>query len=191
MCGRKKVSKSKTSSRRTSKKSSVLRDILVESMSEDHVAIVEKLSEPKYDEDVAAELKLKSTIVRTLLNDLHMNSLVGYERSKNKKTGWYTYLWNRRDGKIKEYIQGYLKGRLEELNKQLDSERQGMNFNCSCSRVPFETAVEQNFKCSECNEKMKEYDNSDIIDKIVNEISNVNSLLAQTENDTFFERGKK
>jgi len=188
MCGRKKVSKTKKTSKRVSKKSSVLRDILVESMSEDHVSIVEKLSEPKYDEDVAAELKLKSTIVRTLLNDLHMNSLVGYERSKNKKTGWYTYLWNRRDEKIKEYIQNYLKGRIEELNKQLDVERQGMNFNCSCSRVPFDTAVESNFKCPECNENMKEYDNSNIIDRIVNEISKVNSLLAQTENDAFFEK---
>jgi transcription initiation factor TFIIE subunit alpha len=181
---RKKAS-SKTKARKSSsRKNSVLRDILVESLSEDHVKIIDKLSEPKYDEDVANELKLKATIVRTLLNDLHVNNLVGYERSKNKKTGWYTYLWNRREEKIKQYIQEYLQKRIDELNKQLEGEREGMAFSCSCSRLPFESAVEVDFKCPECNEKLVKYDNSEIVDRIVNEISKVNSLLAETENES-------
>lgn len=171
-----------------SKKKNMLRDILVESLSEDHVSIIEKLAEAKYDEDVAAELKLKATIVRTLLNDLHINNLVGYERSKNKKTGWYTYLWKRRDDKIREYIKSYLQKRLDDLGKQLDVEKDGMNFNCSCSKVPFETAVELAFKCPECNEKLVEYDNSEIVDRLVNEIAKVNSLIAQTENESLPEK---
>jgi len=188
-CG-KKTSKRPTTRKTESKKKSVLRDILVEGLSEDHVAIIERLTKPKYDEDVAAELKLKATIVRTLLNDLHVNNLVGYERSKNKKTGWYTYLWNRRDDKIKEYIRGYLNKRLEDLNKQLESEREGMSFNCSCSRMPFDSAMETGFKCPECNEKLVEYDNCEIVDRIVNEITKVNSLLAQTENEFLLEKAK-
>lgn len=190
MRGKKKTSKHKTNRKTESRKKSVLRDILVEGLSEEHVSIIEKLSEPKYDEDVAAELKLKATIVRTLLNDLHINNLVGYERSKNKKTGWYTYLWNRRDDKVREYIQSYLKKRIEELNKQLETEREGMSFNCSCNRVPFEAAVELGFKCPECNEKMGEYNNSEIVDRIVNEISKVNSLLAQTEDEFLLDKRK-
>ncbi|MFH1125491.1 MAG: hypothetical protein V1703_00045, partial [Candidatus Altiarchaeota archaeon] len=98
-------------------------------------------------------------------------------------TGWYTYLWNRRDDKIKEYIKNYLNKRLEDLNKQLETERECLSFTCSCNRIPFESAVELEFKCPECNEKMAEYDNSEIVDRIVNEISKVNSLMAQTENE--------
>jgi transcription initiation factor TFIIE subunit alpha len=191
MRGKKGGSKAKAARNATdSRKKSVLRDILVESLSEDHVSIIEKLSDPKYDEDVANELKLKATIVRTLLNDLHINNLVGYERSKNKKTGWYTYLWKRRDNKIREYVKGYLQKRLDDLRKQLDGEKDGMNFNCSCSKVPFETAVELEFKCPECNEKLAEYDNSEIVDRLVNEIAKVNSLIAQTENESLPEKQK-
>jgi transcription initiation factor TFIIE subunit alpha len=190
MRGRKKTSQRAKTRKTASKKNSVLRDILVEGLSAEHVAIIEKLSEPKYDEDVAGELKLKATVVRTLLNDLHFNNLVGYERSKNKKTGWYTYLWNRRDDKIREYIRGYLMKRLDELNKQLDAEKEGLTFNCACKRVPFETALELGFKCPECNEKIVEYDNEEIVDRIVNEISKVNSLLEQTENEFLPEKGK-
>lgn len=190
MRGVKKTSQKVKTRAPASKKNSVLRDILVEGLSEEHVSIIEKLSEPKYDEDVASELKLKATVVRTLLNDLHFNNLVGYERSKNKKTGWYTYLWNRRDDKIKEYIRGYLVKRIEELNKQLDAEKEGLLFNCSCKRVPFETALELGFKCPECNEKIVEYDNEEIVDRIVNEISKVNSLLEQTESEFLLDKGK-
>jgi len=191
MRGKKKTSKANTTRKAKTGKKSVLRDILVEGLSEDHVSIIEKLNEPKYDEDVADELKLKATIVRTLLNDLHVNNLVGYERSKNKKTGWYTYLWKRRDDKVKEYIQNYLQKRLDELNNQLDSEKGGMTFKCSCNRVPFDTAVELEFKCPECSERLLEYNNTEIVDRIVNEICKVNSLLAKTESEFLLEEGRK
>jgi len=63
----------------------LLTEILSETMSEGHVTVIETLSKPKHDEDIAAELNLKPTVVRTLLNDLHIKNLVEYERTKNKK----------------------------------------------------------------------------------------------------------
>jgi transcription factor E len=161
-------------------KTNLVKDILVESLSEDHFNVLARLEKPKYDEDVAAELKVKATIVRTILNELHQSSLVEYQRTKNKRTGWYTYLWNRREDKISEFITNYLKKRLEELNKELDAETQNLTFQCSCERVPYEIAMEASFLCDKCTQPYLEVDNSEYVDELVSEIARLNSLLQQT-----------
>jgi len=123
---------------------------------------------------------VKATIVRTILNELHHNSLLEYQRTKNKRTGWYTYLWNRREDKINEFIQSYLKNKLLELNDQLNEETQTITFQCECKRVPYEIAMDTSFNCGECSNKYEEVDNSDFIDGLVGEIARVNSLIEQT-----------
>jgi transcription factor E len=158
----------------------LIREILSESLSPDHVKVIDKLDKPRYDEDIADELKVKATIVRTLLNDLHAASLVEYDRFKNKKTGWYTYLWKRREDKINEYIKGYLEKKLDGLTRKLDEEKESVLFGCSCSCVPFDQAMDTRFTCPSCGEVFKEYDNSETIDQIVTEIAEINSLLEQT-----------
>jgi len=155
----------------------LIANILVESMSEDHVTIIKKLSEPKRDEEIAAELNVKETIVRTLLNDLHARSLVEYERTKDKRTGWYTYLWKKRDGKVREYIHNYLQNKLDNLCQKLDEEKDCTTFRCSCSRVSFERAIDTYFICPECNEPYVNFDNSDEIIKIETEIAKINNFL--------------
>jgi len=151
--------------------------ILNMSMSNDHVAIIESLSKPKHDEDIAEKLGMKATIVRTLLNDLHAKCLVEYDRTKNKKTGWYTYLWKKRGDKIDEYIDTYLHEKLDGLNSQLESERNETVFSCSCGIAPLDRAMELNFMCPECNEQFNEFDNSKNINRITREIAKINRLL--------------
>ncbi|MBD3388499.1 MAG: hypothetical protein GF416_05455 [Candidatus Altiarchaeales archaeon] len=160
-------------------RSDVIRNVLAECLSESHVSVLDKLSDEKYDEDVAADLGLKATIIRTLLNDLHENSLVEYQRTKNKKTGWYTYLWVRREGKIKEYVQNWLNFQLLELNSRLEDETRNVTFNCECMRVPYESAMEANFRCGSCGGDFVEYNNSELIDEIVSEVARINSLVEQ------------
>ena len=159
-------------------KTGVLRDILIESLSDGHVEVLDRLSTPKYDEDVALELEIKATIVRTILNDLHENGLVEYQRTKNKKTGWYTYLWVRRDERVSQYSRKYLDNRLESLNSQLSDETRNVTFKCECMRVPYETAIDANFRCPSCSGNFSECDNSNVVDDIVGEVSRLNSLLA-------------
>jgi transcription initiation factor TFIIE subunit alpha len=155
----------------------LITNILAESMSMDHVTVIEKLSEPKRDEEIAAELNVKETIVRTLLNDLHIKSLVEYERTKNKKTGWYTYLWKKREDKLKEYINGYLQNKLDVLCHRLNEEKNGSTFKCSCSRVSFEMAIDTDFMCPECNGPYIDFDNSKEISRIEIEIAKINNLI--------------
>ncbi len=155
----------------------VLIDVLDESMSNDHVKIIKKLSEPKHDEDIADELGIKATVVRTLLNDLHAKGLVEYERIKNKKTGWYTYLWKKREDKIDDYLEDYLQESLKRLNSQIESERNTIFFECSCSRVPMERAMELNFVCPKCNGEFKEVNSSKSTRQLNREIAKINKIL--------------
>ena len=155
----------------------VLVDVLNMSMSNDHVEIMKKLSKPKHDEDIAGELGIKATIVRTLLNDLHAKGLVEYDRMKNKKTGWYTYLWMKREDKVDEYLDGYLQETLEELNSQLESEKDTAFFGCSCSKVAMGRAMELNFMCPECNGAFTEFNNNKTVRQLNGQIAKINRIL--------------
>lgn len=157
----------------------MLLDILSEMLSKEHITIIRRLSKPKQDEEIAEELSLKATIVRTMLNELHAKSLVEYERTKNKKTGWYTYVWKMREDKVEEYIQSYLKNKLDRLNNDLNSETGLVIFNCSCGRIPFEIAFENNFICPRCNEKFEEFNNKKIVTQLKTEIAKINNQLGE------------
>ena len=155
---------------------SLLTDILTETMTKDHMTVIETLSKPKHDEDIAAELSIKPTVVRTLLNDLHIKNLVEYERSKNKKTGWYTYLWKRREDRIDDFVQSHISGKLNDLQKQLELEKEGITFNCACNRVNLAEAMETNFTCPACSEAFTESDNGKVIKRLEIEIKKLNKI---------------
>jgi len=157
---------------------SLLSSIITESLGKEHLTVIETLSKPKHDEEIAVELNLKPTVVRTLLNDLHAKNLVGYERSKNKKTGWYTYLWKRRQDKIDAFLKAYLDEALDARMKELDMEREGVTFHCSCDngRVSLEDAMETNFVCPGCSGRYVESDNKKIIKELESDIKKLKKL---------------
>lgn len=156
----------------------LINEILSESVGKEHISVIKKLSQPKYDEDIASELGLKATIIRTLLNDLHSKGLVEYDRIKNKSTGWYTYIWRKREDKLKEYILNYLNDKIEKLNEQLESEKNDI-FKCSCMIVSLEKALESDFFCPNCNEQFIKFDNSSNIKKIKKEIEKAKKAFSK------------
>ena len=142
-----------------------LKKILGETVSDAHIVILEKFAEPRYDEDVAEELSEKAVTIRKLLNELHDKSLVRYVRTKNPKTGWYTYVWDRRDDKIIEYCKNHVQGKIDKVDGKLDYETNNVMFACPCSEEYFPTskAMENDFLCLKCSEYVTGFDNSDII----------------------------
>ncbi len=153
------------------------KDILKESMSKDHVTVMEKLEEPKHDEDIAEALGVKATIVRTILNDLHSKGLVKYERTKNEKTGWYTYLWKKREEKLADYIRGYLNERSEALRHELALAKDGMIITCGCTNLSVDDAQDVGFLCEKCKGTFREFDSSEAIKKLDEEIARIEKLL--------------
>jgi len=162
-----------------------LKKILEETISAKHIIILEQLREPRYDEDIAEELSEKAVTIRKLLNEVHDKNLVQYARTKNPKTGWYTYVWERRNDKILEYSQNYLTDKISKINEKLDYEANNLMFACPCSEeyFPLTYAMEHNFQCKKCNGNLIEFDNSDIIQDLekdksefVAELNKINKL---------------
>ncbi len=158
---------------------SVLKIILEENTGPEHVAVLEQLTEPKHDEQIASELGVKSTIIRKLLNDLHGTSLVSYKRTKDKSTGWYSYVWEKRDDKITEYGQIKLDESLSKLKIRLEYERQNL-FVCSCdTSVTMTQAMDLNFICPRCNERLRSLDNSNRIRELGDKIARIEKIIEQ------------
>jgi len=153
----------------------LIKEVFSESLSEGHISIIRKLTQPMYDEDIAAELGIKATTVRTMLNDLHERNLVEYERIKNKATGWYTYIWKKREDKLREYIKTFLEEKINRLNEELEIERAGV-FKCSCRVVSLEEAIENNFICPNCKETFVNFNNSSKIRELKKEIERTKEL---------------
>ncbi len=74
------------------------------------------------DEEVANALKLKVTDVRTTLNRLHYRGIANYHKTKNKKTGWYSYTWSINTPKVVELVISEQKEEIEKLEKLLEEE---------------------------------------------------------------------
>ena len=162
-----------------------LKKVLGETVSKEHIIVLEQLYEPMYDEDIAEELNEKAVTIRKWLNELHDKSMVQYVRTKNPKTGWYTYVWERRDDKILEYVKNHLKGKISKYDEKLDYEENNIMFACNCGDeyYPMSYTMENNFICKKCNEHYAEFDNSDIIhdlekdkSEIVTELNNINKI---------------
>lgn len=158
----------------------IIKSVLGETFSDEHLAVIDQLSEPIYDEDIADKLGIKATIVRTLLNDLHEASLVEYQRTKNKRTGWYTYKWLRREDKITDHVRNYLRGKRDKLQEKIDKDAHGLSFKCDCRVVSYSDAMERNFRCSECDCDLSEYQDIQAVEEIVAEITKIDSILEQT-----------
>ena len=158
----------------------LIRHVLSESFSDEHLDVIDELGEPIYDEEIAERLGLKATIVRTLLNDLHHASLVEYQRSKNKKTGWYTYKWLRREEKILEHVRSQLQLQRQNLESRLSLENENLSFECECRRVSYTDAMDNNFKCSVCDKDFSEYEDKDVVKDLVSEITRIDCILEKT-----------
>ncbi|ODS35166.1 MAG: hypothetical protein A7315_14950 [Candidatus Altiarchaeales archaeon WOR_SM1_79] len=109
------------------------------------IDVLERLSDWRYDNDIAEELDVKVVTIRKLLNELHEFDLVTYRRAKNKETGWYTYIWKRREDKAADYVNEYLNFHLLNLRNNLEHEESNVWLVCSCDRVTLDCAMESNF----------------------------------------------
>ncbi|MEM2918250.1 MAG: hypothetical protein QXY62_01975 [Candidatus Altiarchaeota archaeon] len=167
----------------------VLNEVLSESLGKEHISIIKKLSRPMYDEDLAADLGLKATVVRTLLNELHAKRLVEYERIKNKATGWYTYIWKKREDMIESYVKTYLGEKINQLNTMLENEKT-MNFKCSCGVFSFDEATNNSYICPSCNEPFTTFKNSKKIRELKREIERAKKIYNKIQSITSSKRGR-
>jgi len=136
------------------------------------------------DEQIMNKTGLQLNVIRSVLNQLHYQGLIGYNREKDVKTNWYTYTWFAREGKIKQLIAENWEDRLRELEEKLDRESNYVFFECpdKCEeKIPFEIAAEYDFKCSVCGKELKHVDNKQVIKETITEIKQLKSLMKKID----------
>ncbi|NYZ75625.1 hypothetical protein H0N98_00010 [Candidatus Micrarchaeota archaeon] len=128
-----------------------VRNLIMEIAGEKALAVAVALEEPLSDEDLASTCKIKVSEVRAVLNKLHSYGLTSYERTRDKESGWYSYIWRLSLGDINKIL---------EKKKEvavIGGEESFDFYACSACKkgegvmIPFEVAFENKFKCLDCS----------------------------------------
>ncbi len=126
----------------------------------DVVKVCQKKGKHITDEEIGKSLKIKITEIRAVLNRLHYRGIACYNKTRNQKTGWYSYTWDIKTGRIAELVLEQYAEEIQKLEKKKQWEKNYALFTCQnkCSHIPFEVAVEYQFKCPECGNNMEAID---------------------------------
>lgn len=145
------------------------------------IRIYERKGKYVTDEELAKKMKLKVTEVRTILNRLHYRGVACYRKSKNRKTGWYSYTWGIKSQRIADLLLEETQEKMEKLEtKQTIQSNYGL-FSCNseCETVPFEVAAEYNFRCPECSSPMEVIDNNKMLRETEKRLKELRGVTAQ------------
>ncbi len=108
------------------------------------------------DEQIGKKLPLKVTEIRTILNRLHYRGIASYQKTRDSKSGWYSYTWKIETRRLAEALLEQQTEEIEKLEQKASFEQNYALFGCDkgCSTMPFEIATEYQFKCPECTKSM-------------------------------------
>ena len=132
------------------------------------------------DEIIAEELDIKLNQVRKALYKLHDLELADFRRIRDKTTGWFIFYWKLLPEKITSLVDVKQRNVLEKITVRLGYEEGNMFFTCStpgCSRVTFQTAMEQDFICLNCENRLESFDNSRIIAVLKKKVEQLKTIL--------------
>ena len=134
------------------------------------------------DVDLAETMELKPNIIRKHLYALYEAGIVTYRRHRSK-TGWYTYYWKIHPERISSVITTKRNHEVKKLQEHIQHEQNNHYYECKnrCTRVLFDIAMETQFKCGKCSEKLEFSENKERINELqtrLNELSGTQNSLA-------------
>jgi len=137
------------------------------------IEVVKKISEKEVsDVDLTEKIDMKPNIIRKHLYALYEAGIVTYRRHRSK-TGWYTYYWKLHPDRIPVAIADGKNQEVKKLLELLEYEKNNHFYECKkkCTRVVFDEATEQQFKCMKCEEPLMHADNARRVREIEKVIS--------------------
>ena len=141
---------------------------------------------------IAKKLNLTINQTRNILYKLSDYGLVSFIRKKDKKKGWYIYFWTLNIYQSLNLLEQTLKKELEQLELQLKNRNEKRFYKCdTCSiEVTEETALLNDFVCSECEEVYKLSENTDIIKNLEAKIIRIKKEIEMVVSERLEEEGK-
>ena len=163
-----------------------LLESVVREIGGDDAVKVAGLLDPKEettDEAIAAGAEMKLNAVRKVLYRLYDARLAEFRRIRDKSTGWFIYFWRLKPQRVEELVINRKKTVYVKLKARFDYERKFHFFKCEqnyCPRYTFDEAMENNFKCPECNGELRAFDNSEIIKKLGKKVKELRKTLEKS-----------
>lgn len=151
-----KVKKQQYTLQKTLLANAAVRSHLIDVAGENTINVLREFTCELSDEELAKKAKMKVSDVRIVLNKLHSLGMAQYARSRDKDSGWYSYVWRIDEEKEKEILMPVYqnKGAEEYVGEQCVVEGGGDRYFCvGCGKdsvVGFETAMDRQFKCANC-----------------------------------------
>ncbi|MBN1328465.1 MAG: transcription factor [Candidatus Heimdallarchaeota archaeon] len=137
-------------------------------------------TEETTDEAIAAGAEMKLNAVRKVLYRLYDARLAEFRRIRDKSTGWFIYFWRLKPNRVEELVISRKKTVYRKLKARLDYEEKYHFFKCDqdyCPRYTFDEAMENNFRCPECNGELRAFNNADIVKKLSEKVKELRKSL--------------
>jgi len=179
----KKVAEVKKSPRPKASDDPVLMEILARIAGERGYDVAKELMGKEItDDEIAKRLGIRVNLVRKILYSLYENRVVSYHRVRDEHSGWYVYYWRIEPERAREYFNNNKRQLIQKLEERLDIERNTNYFSCGNGdpKLPFELAVENDFKCPRCGDKLAPYDNSGVITALERQIESLRHNLMES-----------
>ncbi len=134
-----------------------VRQMLINLAGEHTLHVISDFDTQMSDEEIAKKTKLRTSDVRVVLNKLHSCGLVSYSRSRDKNSGWYSYVWKMNNERARGIIER-MKGNGGAQAPMAPEGDGGENYgcpNCADGCVPFDKASEAMFRCGQCGTSLE------------------------------------
>ncbi len=169
--------------------------LLVETLVNKQAApIIDLLSGKEHVNEFLIAKKLGLTInqIRNILYKLSDYGLVSFIRKKDRKKGWYIYFWTLNIYQSLNLLEQTLKKELANLESQLKNRQEKRYYTCNtCSiEVGEETALLNDFACSECEEVYQLSKNEEIIKELNGKIAKIKKEIGMVMFEKMEEEGK-
>lgn len=143
------------------KSNDAVKEYLTNNVSSLTLSVMDELKAPATDEAIAAKLNIKINAVRRILNILQNYGITNYYIAKNTN-GWLSFAWYINVDKIPSFINSIIPNE-EKKDIEIDENCNDYFICPSCYKetkiiVPFDSAFENNFKCSFCSASLERVD---------------------------------
>jgi len=134
---------------------------------------------------IAKRINLTINQIRNILYKLLEAGIISFTRKKDKKKAWYTYFWTLDIVKSLEVLENMMKKERDNYKKQLTLREKRRFYICKhCSiEVSEETALLNDFTCTECGNVYELNEDVKIITEIKNNIARTEKNIAALQEE--------
>ncbi|MDD3175249.1 MAG: hypothetical protein PHU51_02120 [Candidatus Nanoarchaeia archaeon] len=134
---------------------------------------------------ITEELDMDIHRTRKILYKLHDYNLVSFKRKKDKIKGWYICYWDFNEHSIPILERKLRAETLKKLEERLQKETANFYYMCRAAhtRMTFDDAFDEDFKCPECGDIMQQVENARTVDFLKNRIEEIKVEIAKDDEE--------